>query len=58
MKRVVLMWCLAPAFLLHGPTFFTINRPIVGFLLIQIVLIGWLPATILVVYAEDCLGAS
>jgi uncharacterized membrane protein YqaE (UPF0057 family) len=34
-------------------TFFTIGRPIAGFfcLMLQITLIGWLPATIWAVYA-------
>ncbi len=41
------------AFLLPWMTFFTIGRPIAGILclLLQVTLIGWLPATIWAVYA-------
>ncbi|ABB74492.1 YqaE/Pmp3 family membrane protein [Nitrosospira multiformis] len=41
------------AFLLPWLTFFTIGRPITGVicLLLQITLIGWIPATIWAVYA-------
>ncbi len=41
------------AFLLPWLTFFTIGRPIAGVvcLVLQITLIGWLPATIWAVYA-------
>lgn len=41
------------SFLLPWVTFFTIGRPIAGVicLLLQITLIGWLPATIWAVYA-------
>lgn len=41
------------AFLLPWLTFFTIGRPITGIicLLLQITLIGWIPATIWAVYA-------
>lgn len=41
------------AFLLPWLTFFTIGRPIAGIicLILQITVIGWLPATIWAVYA-------
>ena len=41
------------AFLVPWLTFFTIGRPIAGIicLILQITLIGWLPATIWAVYA-------
>jgi hypothetical protein len=41
------------AFLLPWLTFFTIGRPIAGIvcLVLQVTLIGWLPATIWAVYA-------
>lgn len=41
------------AFILPFLTFFTIGRPIAGIfcLILQITLIGWLPATIWAVYA-------
>lgn len=41
------------AFLLPWLTFFTIGRPIAGVLclVLQITLIGWIPATIWAVYA-------
>jgi uncharacterized membrane protein YqaE (UPF0057 family) len=41
------------AFLLPWLTFFTIGRPLAGFLclVLQITLIGWIPATIWAVYA-------
>ncbi|MDQ9172048.1 YqaE/Pmp3 family membrane protein [Oxalobacteraceae bacterium R-40] len=41
------------AFLLPFLTFFTIGRPIAGIvcLILQVTLIGWLPATIWAVYA-------
>ena len=41
------------AFLLPWLTFFTIGRPLAGIvcLILQITLIGWLPATIWAVYA-------
>jgi uncharacterized membrane protein YqaE (UPF0057 family) len=41
------------AFLLPWLTFFTIGRPISGIicLVLQVTLIGWLPATIWAVYA-------
>jgi uncharacterized membrane protein YqaE (UPF0057 family) len=41
------------AFILPWLTFFTIGRPIAGLvcLLLQITLIGWIPATIWAVYA-------
>jgi len=41
------------AFILPWLTFFTIGRPIAGFicLILQITLIGWIPATIWAVYA-------
>lgn len=41
------------AFILPWVTFFTIGRPIAGVicLLLQITLIGWIPATIWAVYA-------
>jgi uncharacterized membrane protein YqaE (UPF0057 family) len=41
------------AFLLPWFTFFTIGRPIAGVLclILQITLIGWIPATIWAVYA-------
>jgi len=41
------------ALLLPWLTFFTIGRPVAGFvcLILQITLIGWLPATIWAVYA-------
>ncbi|MNK11088.1 hypothetical protein D3C87_291240 [compost metagenome] len=41
------------AFLLPWLTFFTIGRPIAGVicLLLQLTLIGWIPATIWAVYA-------
>ena len=41
------------AFLLPWLTFFTIGRPLAGIvcLLLQITLLGWLPATIWAVYA-------
>ncbi|ECT6469444.1 YqaE/Pmp3 family membrane protein [Salmonella enterica subsp. enterica serovar Senegal] len=41
------------AFILPWLTFFTIGRPIAGIicLLLQITLLGWIPATIWAVYA-------
>lgn len=41
------------AFLLPWLTFFTIGRPIAGIvcLVLQVTLVGWLPATIWAVYA-------
>jgi uncharacterized membrane protein YqaE (UPF0057 family) len=41
------------AFLLPWLTFFTIGRPVSGIicLILQVTLIGWLPATIWAVYA-------
>jgi uncharacterized membrane protein YqaE (UPF0057 family) len=41
------------AFILPWLTFFTIGRPVAGFfcLLLQVTLIGWIPATIWAVYA-------
>ena len=41
------------AFLLPWLTFFTIGRPLTGIfcLVLQITLLGWIPATIWVVYA-------
>ncbi|EMR7776082.1 YqaE/Pmp3 family membrane protein [Escherichia coli] len=41
------------AFLLPGLTFFTIGRPLTGIfcLVLQITLLGWVPATIWAVYA-------
>jgi uncharacterized membrane protein YqaE (UPF0057 family) len=41
------------AFLLPWLTFFTIGRPIAGILclVLQVTLIGWIPATIWAVYA-------
>jgi uncharacterized membrane protein YqaE (UPF0057 family) len=41
------------AFMLPWLTFFTIGRPFAGFLclILQITLIGWIPATIWAVYA-------
>jgi uncharacterized membrane protein YqaE (UPF0057 family) len=41
------------AFLLPWLTFFTIDRPITGIicLVLQLTIIGWLPATIWAVYA-------
>ncbi|MGI4748984.1 MAG: YqaE/Pmp3 family membrane protein [Janthinobacterium lividum] len=41
------------AFILPFLTFFTIGRPIAGIfcLILQVTLIGWLPATIWAVYA-------
>ncbi|EEC8807827.1 YqaE/Pmp3 family membrane protein [Escherichia coli] len=41
------------AFLLPGLTFFTIGRPLTGIfcLVLQITLLGWIPATIWAVYA-------
>ncbi|CAI1206461.1 Uncharacterised protein [Serratia ficaria] len=41
------------AFILPWLTFFTIGRPIAGIicLILQITLIGWIPATIWAVYA-------
>ena len=41
------------AFLLPWLTFFTIGRPVAGIicLILQITLIGWIPATIWAVYA-------
>jgi uncharacterized membrane protein YqaE (UPF0057 family) len=41
------------AFLVPWLTFFTIGRPIAGIicLILQVTLIGWLPATIWAVYA-------
>jgi uncharacterized membrane protein YqaE (UPF0057 family) len=48
-------WCmrLIIAFLLPWLTFFTIGRPFAGIicLVLQITLLGWLPATIWAVYA-------
>jgi uncharacterized membrane protein YqaE (UPF0057 family) len=41
------------AFILPWLTFFTIGRPISGFicLILQLTIIGWIPATIWAVYA-------
>ncbi|EED1039733.1 YqaE/Pmp3 family membrane protein [Escherichia coli] len=41
------------AFLLPWLTFFTIGRPLTGifYLVLQITLLGWIPATIWAVYA-------
>ncbi|MDB6062329.1 MAG: hypothetical protein JWM78_2432 [Verrucomicrobiaceae bacterium] len=41
------------AFILPWLTFFTIGRPLAGFicLILQITLIGWIPATIWAVYS-------
>lgn len=41
------------AFLLPWLTFFTIGQPVAGFLclLLQLTVIGWIPATIWAVYA-------
>lgn len=41
------------SFILPWLTFFTIGRPIAGIicLILQIILIGWIPATIWAVYA-------
>ncbi|EEZ4920565.1 YqaE/Pmp3 family membrane protein [Escherichia coli] len=45
--------CLLIAFLLPWLTFFTIGRPLTGIfcLVLQITLLGWIPATIWAVYA-------